>query len=265
MNEKDLSDSLLLKSIKQNGPLGAVFVAVAFDIIMLLNELYGNPQNPDTWRTYAGAAGIGTLIFLFVISFNHIFETKTRNNFIFRVLKEENHYEIQHETDCTVKIICMQNLTIKTLHDNQTKFRLFHPLEEYTPSKFEFPNGNPSRLIKQDFTKGIDGVGVYYPNRKFIKGNKEEITVIWTYENIPLEKGIMAAIIRRPTSFLRISVSLPAGNSPPQKTGWEMYNLERYAVRAGKANCKNYGDHYFITKSFRRTKEGFGYILWWDF
>lgn len=265
MNEDDLSVSPLLKMLKEVGPVAAVFLAVAFNIIVLLNELLGQSSDPNTWRIYAGAAGAGTLAFIIVLVVIYSYENLISKAFNFRVMKEENHYEIERETDRTVKITCKQILVVKALHDTQSKFRLFHPLEEYTPIKFEFPNGLPSKLDLQEIEPNLDGVSVYYPNRKFIKGTSEEIKVSWVYENVPSEKGIMAAIIRRPTAFLKISVSFPAGNRTPQKTGWEMYNLERFPVKAGKAKCTNCGNQYIIVKSFRKTREGFGYTLWWDF
>ncbi len=265
MDGKGLSDSLLAKSLKENGTLAAIYLAVAFDVIVLINELFGEPQESAMWRVYAGAAGVGTLVFFIAILSIYWNENQTTKKFKFRILEEENHYEIENETECTVKIICKQKLFVKALHDNQTRFRLFLPLEEHTPSGFEFPNGFPKELGKKELEEGIDGVGVFYPNRKFIKGKVEEIAVTWEYENIPSEKGIMAAIIRRPTSSLKISVSIPTKNQAPKRTGWEMYNLERYSVNGGKAECTNYGNQYFITKSFKRAKEGFGYTLWWDY
>jgi hypothetical protein len=270
MEEFREQDSPLIKFFNQYGPLGATLLAVTFNFIILIYELLWVPEEPNTWRIYAGTAGAGGLIFFIALIVIYHYQNSEQNAYSFRVLLAENHCEIEDKTDSTVNIIVRQKLIIKALRNNQEEFRLFHPLEKYMPSKFEFPEGKPEKLDRVNIANAIEndefhGVGIYFPNRKFIKGRKEVINVTWTYENVLREKGVMAAIIRRPTSNLKLSASVPSISRKIKKTGWEMYNLERHSIKAGKARCDNFGNKCIITKTFTKINEGFGYTLWWDY
>jgi hypothetical protein len=265
MDEQESQEEKFNNFLKKNGVIYAAFLSVAFNIIVLLKELFSNSQNSNYWKVYALTAAAGTFVFFIVLFLVFIYDNKINKNFYFKIISEESHFDIEEETENTVRFICKQTLMVKAIHNSQKEFRFFHPLENFVPNSFKCINGLPSKLDKSELGKQYDGIGVELANRNFVKGVKEEIRVIWVYEGIPKKTGVMAAIIRRPTSLLKISVSFPTEGRALQKSGWGIYNLERYCIKSKKPNIGTSGNNYFLSKTFYRTIEGFGYNLWWEF
>lgn len=258
-NEKNPNS--LVDFLIEKGALAAVCIAVATNIFVLLIEVFGSPNNPDAWRLYAAAITTGIFSFFLVLIFVYIKRDKLAKDYIFHAQAEEDHFEIQEQETDKIRIICRQRILIRAT-DNRPTFRLFNPLEDYIPTKFEFPNGLPETLEKKELKSNPDGVSISFSNRHFMKGIREEISAIWIYENSP-RKNVLATTIHRPTTNFELTVMLPVNNPKPQEYGWAMHNIERYPIKAGKAKCKEYGGRYCVSQNFKRANEGFIYEIWW--
>jgi hypothetical protein len=264
--EREITTKSLLESLIEKSPLGAVLITVAFNFFLICKEIFGEPKNSVKLSFYAASVIIGTIIFLIALIILHFYENKTNKKYIFRIFKEEDEYDIQENKNGKLIVECTQNFKIMAIKENINVFRLFHPIQGFNPIEFEFPDGEPKLLNSEELKKYPDGVEVYFQNRGFMKNKPEVIKVKWTYEKekFPDEKALKAAFIRRPTNHLEISVVLPSGIPKPNKYGWSMYNTEIYEVKGGITNCRKYGDRFCLYKSFKKTKEGFSYAIWWE-
>ncbi len=265
MNDQEEENTSLKRYLIKTAPLAAAFTSVAFGFIALLSELFGESREPTAWRTYAGGAGVSILLFFLALLYVFVYENKANRVFLYRALSEENHFDIQEQGGGKNKITCEQNLVVEALNENRVAFRLFNPLEGFIPVRFEFPDGQPKELDQKELKNNPEGVSVFFPNRKFLKNIPEEITAIWTYEYAAEGLDSIVASVHRPTAILDLCITFPTSKERPRKHGWEIHNPERFPVQGGSTVCHEHSGRCSLNKRFKRVKEGFNYVVWWEY
>lgn len=235
---------------------------------MFLKSFYGNPPDGATIALYVTLALISTALFILLLALLYFRKKKISSKYTCDIDEEKDEYDLQELENGKIKVVCRQNLKIE-VKDRIQEFQTFYPLYGKTPVKFICEEGPDNKPYIIDFsTIPPEPDGVKIPLKyTLLKGAKEDLPLIsWEYEDLPNDNVIRTSIIARPTSKLKLFVSLPPNKPKPKKHGWQIVNIEGESISHPKpTECFLCGDRRYCLSVKIKAKEGFRYRIFWEY
>jgi hypothetical protein len=271
-SDKEKNEKWFLEYITVKGPLFAFILSVIFNIYIQVRELLTvEAEELRTDLIYYSILFFMAIFFFLILLLLDFYRKKQVNlkrKNKFRIIEENDEFDIQELADEKATIICKQNLNIQAMEDHLVNFPTFYPLYGKKPKEFQHIGGNPDRVNISSYEEEYDGVKIFL-DHPFAQKETDKINdIIWEYRDYSVKKSITTSIIRRPTDYLTILVKLPASEPKPKKMGWYVINLEGGAVgEKNKIYEVKYDKHekrYCLSHNFKKVKEGYKYAIWWN-
>lgn len=253
--------------LKETWPLAVVYISTISTFFVFLKSFYGNPPDGATIAFYFTLALISTLLFILLLALIYFRKKKIGFKYTCHIREEKDEYDLQKLADGKIKVICRQNLKIE-VKDKMGEFLTFYPLYGKHPVKFICEEGPDNKPYIVDF-KHIppEPDGVKMPLKyQLIKKTKENLPLFfWEYEDLPNENVIRTSIIARPTSKLKLFVSLLPNRPKPKKHEWQIVNIEGESISHPKpTECFQVGERYCLRVKIK-AKEGLRYRIFWEY